>query len=101
MGLGGRSPSIEGIPGARAATCPDENAMPFSNMSSLVATASQPAAVGSRVRRGSKKKKNGNWIDAQLASALDAFDNGMNMKHTSEQFHIPYSSFREHCYGMR
>jgi hypothetical protein len=40
-----------------------------------------------------KKKKNGNWTDAQLASALAAFDNGINMKQPSEQFHIPYSSF--------
>jgi hypothetical protein len=25
----------------------------------------------------------------------------MSMKKASEQFHIPYNSFREHCYGMR
>jgi hypothetical protein len=25
----------------------------------------------------------------------------MSMKKASEQFRIPYSSFREHCYGLR
>jgi hypothetical protein len=25
----------------------------------------------------------------------------MSMKKASKKFHIPYSSFQEHCYGMR
>jgi hypothetical protein len=56
MGLRGGSPPIEGISGVRAGASPDENATPFTDMPSLVAAASQPAAVGLGVRRGSKKK---------------------------------------------
>jgi hypothetical protein len=52
------------------------------------------------VRRSLKRRKNGNWTNEQLSSAIAAFDNGMNMKKTSEQFHIPYTSFRKHVYGM-
>jgi hypothetical protein len=48
-----------------------------------------------------KRRRNGNWSDEQLSSAIAAFDSGMSMKKASEQFHIPYSSFREYCYGMR
>jgi hypothetical protein len=64
MGLGGGSPPIEGIPGVGVATCPNENATPFTNIPFPIAAASQPAAIGFGVRRGSKKEKNGNWIDA-------------------------------------
>jgi hypothetical protein len=91
--VGGGSPPIEGMAGLGAPTFPDDASPP--------AHASQPASRVPGVRRPSKRRKNGNWIDAQLASALAAFDSGMNMKQASEQFHIPYSSFREHCYGMQ
>jgi hypothetical protein len=53
------------------------------------------------VRKILKRRKNGNWSDEQLSSAIAAFDSGMSMKKASEQFHIPYSSFREHCYGTK
>lgn len=62
---------------------------------------SPPARRQSGTRRSVKRRKNGNWMDEQLSSAMDAFDSGMNMKKASEQFHIPYTSFREHVYGNR
>jgi hypothetical protein len=46
-------------------------------------------------------RKNENWTNEQLSSAIAAHDNGMSMKKASEQFNISYSSFREHCYGVR
>jgi hypothetical protein len=63
--------------------------------------APQPAGRQTGVRRSVKRKKNGNWSDEQLSAAIAAFDNGMTMKKTSEQFQVPYTSFREHVYGMR
>jgi hypothetical protein len=51
--------------------------------------------------RASRIKKNGNWTDEQLKAALAAHDDGMSMKKTSNKFNIPYSSFREHLYGLR
>jgi hypothetical protein len=55
--------------------------------------ASQPPLWQSRVRRACKTRKNGNWSDEQLSSAIAAHDNGMSMKKASKQFNIPYSSF--------
>jgi hypothetical protein len=57
MGLRGGSPPIEGISGARARASREENVTPFTDMPSAVAAASQPAVVGSGMRRGSKRKK--------------------------------------------
>jgi hypothetical protein len=48
-----------------------------------------------------KKRKNGIWSDEQLTSAIATSDNGMRMKEASEQFQIPYTSFREHVYVMK
>jgi hypothetical protein len=70
-------------------------------------TSNSPVEVSQCVGRQSggkrflKRKKNGNLSDEQLCGAIAAFDSGMSMKKASEQFHIPYSSFREHCYSMR
>jgi hypothetical protein len=61
----------------------------------------QPPLRQSRVKRACRTRKNGNWTDEQLSSAIAAHDSGMSMKKASEQFNIPYSSFREHCYGLR
>jgi hypothetical protein len=61
---------------------------------------SQPPVSQARVRRACRSKKNGNWTTKQLSNAIAAHDSGMSMKKTSEQFNIPYSPFREHCYGM-
>jgi hypothetical protein len=33
--------------------------------------------------------------------AIAAHDEGMSMKKASEKYKIPYSSFREHYYGLR
>jgi hypothetical protein len=63
--------------------------------------APKPAGRQTRVRRLVKRKKNGNWYDEQLSAAIAAFDNGMTMKKASEHFQVPYTSFREHVYGMR
>ena len=53
------------------------------------------------MRKTLKRKRNSNWSNQQLSSAIAAFDNCMSMKKAREQFHILYSSFLEHCYGMK
>jgi hypothetical protein len=62
---------------------------------------SQPLVRQAGMRRACRSKKNGNWTTEHFSNAIAAHDNGMNMKKASELFNIPYSSFREHCYGMR
>ena len=54
-----------------------------------------------RFSRASRRRKNGNWSNKELAEAIKAYNNSMSMKKASEQFCIPNSSFREHCYGLR
>ena len=44
-------------------------------------------------------KKNGNWTDEQLRSALAAVDDGFPMRMAAIQNNIPYSSFRDWCFG--
>jgi hypothetical protein len=63
--------------------------------------ASQPAVRQTGLRRAYKRRNNGNWTNEQLSSAIIAHDSGMRMEKVSETFNIPYSSFREHCYGMK
>ena len=46
-----------------------------------------------------RSKKNGNWTDEQLRSALAAVDNGLSMRLAAQRNNIPYSSFRDWCYG--
>jgi hypothetical protein len=50
-------------------------------------------------RRQAKLKKNGNWSTENLRQGIAAVDNGMSMKRAAEAYGIPYSSFREWCYG--
>lgn len=52
-----------------------------------------------RFPRRHREKKNGNWTDEQLRCAMAAVDNGKTMKKAAEENIIPYSSFRDHCYG--
>ena len=61
---------------------------------------SKPVLRQPRLSRTSKRRKNGNWTNEELAVAIATYDNSMSMKKASEQFCIPYSSFREHCYGL-
>ena len=49
--------------------------------------------------RQNRERKNGNWTDEQLRRAMAAVDNGKSMKKAAEENNIPYSSFRDHCYG--
>ena len=60
----------------------------------------QPTYRQLRVRRAGRTRI-GNWADDQFSSTIAAYDSGMSMKKASLQFGIPYSSFREHCYGIR
>ena len=41
------------------------------------------------------------WMDKQLRETLAAVDDGMSMRKAATTFNIPYSSFREWCYGIR
>lgn len=41
------------------------------------------------------------WMDKQLRETLAAVDDGMSMRKATTTFNIPYSSFREWCYGIR
>jgi hypothetical protein len=49
--------------------------------------------------RKQRVRKNGNWTNEQLRKALAAVDDGQSMKKAAEENHIPYSSFRDWCYG--
>ena len=53
----------------------------------------------SRNPRRNRERKNGNWTDEQLRRAMAAVDNGKSMKKAAAENNIPYSSFRDHCYG--
>jgi hypothetical protein len=61
----------------------------------------RPRGRPTAASRASRIKKNGNWTDEQLKAALAAHDDGMSMRKASDKFNIPYSSFREHLYGLR
>lgn len=52
-----------------------------------------------RCPRQQRQRKNGNWTDEQLRCAMAAVDDGKTMKKAAEENNIPYSSFRDHCYG--
>ena len=53
-------------------------------------------------RRGAESsKKNQQWTEEQMARALTAYDEGMSMRQASQCNGIPYSTFREWCYGER
>ena len=54
------------------------------------------------LRRGAKGfKKNQLWTKEQMERALTAYDEGMSMREASQCHGIPYSTFREWCYGER
>lgn len=46
-------------------------------------------------------RRQGAWTDTQMRDAMAAVDGGMSMKKASTLHHIPYSTFREWCYGVR
>jgi hypothetical protein len=73
----------------------------FSDFASTPIHLPQAVPQEQGMKKTLKRRRNGNWSAEQLSSAIAAFDSGMSMKKASEQFHIPYSSFREHYYGMR
>ena len=79
----------------------DENNIGGSKICSSPNEISEPTLTELGVNRTSTSRKNGNWTNEELSAALATYDNGMSMKKASEQFPIPYTSFREHCYGMR
>jgi hypothetical protein len=79
----------------------DGTGVGFSDFASTPVHVPQAMPREQGMRKTLKRRRNGNWYDEQLSSAIAAFDSGMSMEKASEQFHIPYSSFREHCYGMR
>ena len=62
---------------------------------------SRPLVSQAGMKRACRSKKNRNWTTKQLFNAIAAYNSRMSMKKASEEFNIPYSSFREHCYGMR
>jgi hypothetical protein len=72
-----------------------------SDIPSSPAEVREPALTQPGLSRASRRRKNGNWTNEELVEAVAAYDNGMRMKKASEKFRIPYSSFREHCYGLR
>ena len=41
------------------------------------------------------------WTDQQLQKAIAAVDGGMSMRKAAATYSIPYSTFREWCYGIR
>ena len=54
-----------------------------------------------RVSSQQTRRRTGLWTDQQLREALAAVDGGMSMKKAAATYSIPYSTFREWCYGIR
>lgn len=54
-------------------------------------------------RHGGQRQRRRTWLwtDEQLREALATVDDGMSMRKATTTFNIPYSSFREWCYGIR
>lgn len=67
----------------------DGTGIGFNDFASTPVHLSQATPTQLEVRGMLTRKRNGNWSNEQLALAIAAFDNGMNMKKASEQFHIP------------
>jgi hypothetical protein len=44
-------------------------------------------------------RKNGNWTNEQLQSALAELDDGVSIRESASRNHLLYSSFRNWCYG--
>ena len=85
-GVGSQVPTSTFSPVVQAS--PIHNAPP--------AAESQPST-----RRHHISCRTGKWTNTQLQNAMAAVDGGMSMKKASHLYHIPYTSFREWCYGLR
>lgn len=63
---------------------------------------SNGVAGGSQRRTASRpSRKQGLWSNDDLQQALAAFDDGVSMRKAAVTYNIPYSTFREWCYGIR
>ena len=59
-------------------------------------------AGGSQRRTASRpSRKQGLWSNDDLQQALATFDDGVSMRKAAVTYNIPYSTFREWCYGIR
>ena len=56
--------------------------------------------VSSR-RSQHRRRRTGLWTNRQLQEALAAVDGGMAMRQAAATYNIPYSTFKEWCYGIR
>ena len=54
-----------------------------------------------RVSSQQTRRRTGLWTDQQLREALAAVNGGMSMRKAAATYSIPYSTFREWCYGIR
>jgi hypothetical protein len=52
-------------------------------------------------RNSSVRKKNQLWTKEDMKATLEDFDSGMSKKNSAMSHGIPYSTFREWCYGVR
>jgi len=61
----------------------------------------EPAHIGTKTSSGRipRRRKNGNWSDQQLKSALVDFDDGVLIRQAARDNGIPASSLRGHIYG--
>ena len=57
--------------------------------------------TSTRSKQRMPRRRNGLWTDEDLQRAMAAIDDGMNINKASKTFHIPYSSLRDWCYGVR
>jgi hypothetical protein len=46
-----------------------------------------------------RQPRNGNWTNEQLQNVIAAVENALSIREASTKYHIPYSSFRDWCYG--
>jgi hypothetical protein len=93
---------VEDITALDSGTIPAEDELVVGNMRNNPDEALCPRGRPPATSRDKQQRKNDNWSDADLQAALAAeYNGGLSMKKASEEYNIPYSSFREHCYGVR
>lgn len=98
--VGGSSPAWEDItvldprPSASQVRQVLNNVSGLGGEDGVRATVLQPRARRQRI------KKNGNWTDSELQQAMAEVDQGVSMRKAAQKYNIPYTTFREWCYGV-
>ena len=95
--VGGSQPSCPGASHLASAVARGEDRQPLHNISN-----EHPPDVADYGQRRSKEQicKTGLWTDGNLTKAIEAVEEGMRIKTTSEVYKIPVSSLHDHLYDV-